>query len=134
MQSVYDCNLFHMDDFFLRPEKETPERMAKVGGNVDYERFQKEILNHICQQEGLSYRIYDCKSQTLGSPVFTPWKCLNIIEGSYSQHPYFGDVYDLRFFCEICEEEQLFANSAPEWRRYGRTFPQRVDPQRKPVF
>ena len=107
LQSVYDCNLFHMDDFFLRPEQRTPERMAQVGGNVDYERFQKEILNHICQQEGLSYRIYDCKSQTLGSPVFTPWKCLNIIEGSYSQHPYFGDVYDLRFFCEICEEEQL---------------------------
>ena len=51
LQSVYDCNLFHMDDFFLRPEQRTPERMAQVGGNVDYERFQKEILNHICQQE-----------------------------------------------------------------------------------
>lgn len=67
LQSVYDCNLFHMDDFFLRPEQRTPERMAQVGGNVDYERFQEEILNHICQQEGLSYRIYNCKSQTLGS-------------------------------------------------------------------
>ncbi|MBQ4050287.1 MAG: hypothetical protein IJD13_01520, partial [Oscillospiraceae bacterium] len=40
----YDCNLFHLDDFFLRPEQRTPERFAEVGGNVDYERFQEEVL------------------------------------------------------------------------------------------
>ena len=32
---------------------------------------------------------------------------LNIVEGAYSQHPYFGDVYDLRFFCGIPKEEQM---------------------------
>ena len=41
---IYDCNVFHMDDFFLRPEQRTPERFAEVGGNVDYERFQEEVL------------------------------------------------------------------------------------------
>ena len=30
-----------------------------------------------------------------------------IVEGSYSQHPYFGPVWDLRFFCGISEEEQI---------------------------
>ena len=37
----YDCNVFHMDDFFLRPEQRTQARFAQPGGNVDYERFQE---------------------------------------------------------------------------------------------
>ena len=28
---VYDCNLFHMDDFFLRPEQRTEERLKETG-------------------------------------------------------------------------------------------------------
>ena len=44
LAEIYDCNVFHMDDFFLRPEQRTPERFAEVGGNVDYERFWEEVL------------------------------------------------------------------------------------------
>lgn len=44
LQELFDCNLFHMDDFFLRVEQRTPERMKEVGGNVDYERFEKTVL------------------------------------------------------------------------------------------
>lgn len=107
LHEVYDCNLFHMDDFFLRPEQRTPERFAEVGGNVDYERFKTEILDHISDSKGVSYQVFDCRKWALGERFFVPHKKLNIIEGSYSQHPYFGDVYDLRFFCGIEEEEQL---------------------------
>ena len=39
LSEVYSCNLFHMDDFFLRPEQRTAERLAEAGGNVDRERF-----------------------------------------------------------------------------------------------
>ena len=39
LESIYDCNVFHMDDFFLRPHQRTPERFAKTGGNIDWERF-----------------------------------------------------------------------------------------------
>lgn len=107
LSQIYDCNLFHMDDFFLRPEQKTRERMEQTGGNVDYERFKSEILDHISESHGLSYNVFDCKSQTLQKTVTTSWKLLNIIEGSYSQHPYFGKIYDLRFFCETDREEQL---------------------------
>ena len=44
LAEIYDCNVFHMDDFFLRPEQRTSERFAEIGGNVDYERFQEEVL------------------------------------------------------------------------------------------
>ena len=36
LEEMYDCSVFHMDDFFLRPEQRTPERYAEIGGNVDY--------------------------------------------------------------------------------------------------
>ena len=26
LAEIYDCNVFHMDDFFLRPEQRTPAR------------------------------------------------------------------------------------------------------------
>ena len=29
-------NVFHMDDFYLRPEQRTEERFREPGGNVDY--------------------------------------------------------------------------------------------------
>ena len=29
LAEIYDCNVFHMDDFFLRPEQRTPERLRR---------------------------------------------------------------------------------------------------------
>lgn len=101
-----DSNLFHMDDYFLQPHQRTAERLSEIGGNVDYERFHKEIISHLSDPEGLEYHTYDCRTGTLGSECKVDWKPLVIIEGAYSQHPYFGDVYDLRIFCEITSEEQ----------------------------
>lgn len=101
-----DSNLFHMDDYFLQPHQRTVERYAEVGGNVDYERFKDEIILHLNNPDGLHYRTYDCHTQTLSSQRCANSQPLIIIEGSYSQHPYFGETYDLRIFCEISEEEQ----------------------------
>ena len=94
----YDCNVFHMDDFFLRPEQRTPQRFAEPGGNVDYERFWEEVLVPLIKGDALSYRPFDCKTFTLSDPVAVIPKKLTVIEGSYSHHPYFGDPYDLKVF------------------------------------
>lgn len=107
LQSIYSCRLFHMDDFFLQPYQRTADRLSQIGGNVDYERFKKEILDHLNDREGLEYQIYSCKAQRLDCRIQTDWTPLSIIEGSYSQHPFFGDIWDLRFFCEIDPAEQL---------------------------
>ena len=103
---IYDCNVFHMDDFFLRPEQRIPERFAEIGGNVDYERFQEEVLVPLRSGKHFSYRPFDCGSFKLTDPVTVTPKKLNIIEGTYSLHPYFGDVYDLRVFLSISPELQ----------------------------
>lgn len=102
----YDCNIFHMDDFFLRPEQRTVERFAEVGGNLDYERFQGEVLLPLRSGKAFSYRPFDCSTFTLAAPVTVIPKKLNIIEGTYSHHPYFGNPYDLKILLTVDEETQ----------------------------
>ena len=118
----YNCNLFHMDDFFLRPEQRTPERYAQAGGNVDYERFRSEVLENLTKRSGFVYRPFDCRIMELGKPCTVPYRRLNIIEGSYSCHPYFGDVYQVRFFVELSAEEQrtriLERNGEEKYQRF----------------
>ena len=106
LADAYDCNVFHMDDFFLRPEQRTPERFAEIGGNVDYERFAEEILTPLKTGEPFSYRPFDCSTFTLAQPVFVQPKKLTIIEGTYSHHPYFGDPYDLKILLTVTEDLQ----------------------------
>ena len=106
LAELYDCNVFHIDDFFLRPEQRTPERFAEVGGNVDYERFQEEVLLPLRSGRSFSYRPFDCKTFTLSAPIIVTPKRLNIIEGTYSHHPYFGNPYDLKILLTVDEETQ----------------------------
>jgi len=106
LAEIYDCNVLHMDDFFLRPEQRTPERFAEVGGNVDYERFNEEVLFPMKSGKSFSYRPFDCSTFQLTDPVTVSHKQLNIIEGTYSLHPYFGDVYDLKILLTITPELQ----------------------------
>ena len=102
----YDCNVFHMDDFFLRPEQRTPERFAQVGGNVDYERFSEAVLRPLQAGEAFSYCPFDCATFTLAQPVAVAPKKLNIIEGTYCNHPYFGTPYDLKVFLRVTADVQ----------------------------
>ena len=106
LAQIYDCNVFHMDDFFLRPEQRTPERFAEVGGNVDYERFQEEVLLPLKTGKTFSYRPFDCSTFTLDAPIAVAPKKLNIIEGTYSHHPYFGNPYDLKILLTVDDETQ----------------------------
>jgi uridine kinase len=84
----------------------TPERFAQVGGNVDYERFYDEVLLPLKSGEAFSYRPFDCGSFTLAESVAVTPKKLNIVEGTYSRHPYFGDPYDLKILLTVDEETQ----------------------------
>ncbi len=107
LKEQFDCNLFHMDDFFLPAYKRTPERLSEIGGNVDYERFREEVLLPVRRKEDVLYRPYDCQAGKISSQIRIPFRQLNIVEGSYSLHPYFGDIYALRVFTESAPERQL---------------------------
>ena len=105
----YDANVFHMDDFFLQGHQRTEERLSETGGNVDYERFREEVLIPLWYGDPVLYRPFNCKIMEIDKDkeqVIKP-KRINIIEGSYSQHPYFGEPYQLRVFLDIDEESQF---------------------------
>lgn len=102
----YDANLYHMDDFFLQPFQRTPERLAEIGGNVDYERFKQQVLEQLLENRNFSYGIFNCRRQEIVEYRQVKQKRMHIIEGSYSEHPYFGSPYDLTVCLDIGEDVQ----------------------------
>lgn len=107
LKEQLSCSLFHMDDFFLQPHQRTEERLSEPGGNVDYERFKEEVLDHVADAAGVIYRPFSCHEWKLADDTLTiPYNDIVVIEGSYSHHPYFKDVYDVKIFLEILAEEQ----------------------------
>ena len=107
LEMIYDCNIFHMDDFFLQGFQRTEERLRETGGNVDYERFYSEVLEPVLQRREVLYRSYSCALGKILSEKVIDFKKLNIVEGSYSMHPYFGSVYQLSFFLDIDRKDQI---------------------------
>ena len=106
LSEALGCPLFHMDDFFLRPEQRTPERFAQPGGNVDWERFREEVLEPLRRGEDIRYRRFDCGSFTLEpSTLIRPGR-VNIVEGAYAMHPELAPYYDCTVFLRVPPEEQ----------------------------
>lgn len=107
LAKMLDCNVIHMDDFFLRPEQRTEERINTPGENVDHERFLDEVLIPLCENKPFAYRPFSCKNQALGDSVNVEPKPVTIVEGSYSCHPDLWDYYDLRIFVDIHPDVQM---------------------------
>lgn len=107
LEKRYDnLDVFHMDDFFLTPEMRTEQRLNEVGGNVDRERFEKEVLIPLTQCQEVTYRRYICASQEFSAPVTLNPKGIVIVEGAYSMHPELMKYYDFTVFLNIDSESQ----------------------------
>jgi len=105
-EKLFDCNVIHTDDFFLKKNQRTYERLTQPGGNIDYERFKHEIVNNLNEPTGFIYYAYDCRTSQMSEKKAIS-KHLNIVEGAYSMHPYFGNIYDIRIFMETDKLTQL---------------------------
>lgn len=106
LSNIYDCTVFHMDDFFLRPEQRTPERYAQIGGNVDRERFLAEVLQPLKEGKTIHYRAFDCSTMRVEEGIPVQPKKLTVIEGAYSMHPELEEYYDFSAFLDISPELQ----------------------------
>ncbi len=107
LQRVYgDCEVFHMDDFFLPLDRKTEARLKTPGGNVDWERFKEEVLIPLERRESFTFRPFDCGTGKLGKPVQAVPQNLNIVEGVYSYHPALREAYDMTIFLSIGRQEQ----------------------------
>lgn len=117
LESIYDCTVFHMDDFFLRPEQRTPARFAEIGGNVDRERFLEEILIPLSENRQITYRPFDCSTFSLLPAINITSKPLTVVDGAYSMHPELEKYYDLSVFLDISskyQRERIEKRNSPE--------------------
>ncbi len=107
LQNRLDCDVVHMDHFFLRPEQRSAERLTVPGENVDHERFLTEVLLPLSRGEYVQYRPFNCKKQSFDKPIRVGDKNICIIEGAYSCHEKLRDYYDLRIFMSVESDEQI---------------------------
>jgi len=107
LQQMFDCNVIHMDHFFLRPEQATQKRLSEAGENVDYERFLDEVLLPLKSGESFTYKPYDCKTQEMAAPIRIEARDVNIIEGSYCCHNALFEHYDLKIFLNVDKTKQI---------------------------
>lgn len=102
-----DCDVVHMDDFFLQLNQRTPERLSEPGGNVDYERVGAEVLQPAKRGLPICYRKFDCSRMDFGDEVELVPKKYLLVEGAYSCHPKLRDYFDLRIFMTIDADTQM---------------------------
>lgn len=134
LSAEFDAPVIHMDDFFLRPEKRTPDRLAEPGGNVDRERVLEEVLISIRKTGKCRYRPYDCSTGDLAEAVEIPEKAFYIIEGSYSCHPELWDYYDLHIFLTVHPPEQMRRIISREGEEKSEMFRTRWIPMEEKYF
>lgn len=92
------ANLFHMDDYYL-PFRFRQENWENIpAGNMDLHRFYADVLEPVRNGQKVLYRPFSCPERRyLPEKEIQPAK-VNIVEGSYSQHPLLADVYDVKLF------------------------------------
>ena len=107
LKMIFETDVIEMDNFFLPLELRTAERLAEAGGNIHYERFLAEVLPALSKAEPFSYRVFSCSVMDFDGEKEIGIVPIRIVEGSYSQHPLFGDYADVRVFAYVDGEEQM---------------------------
>ena len=128
LADVLDCDVVHTDDFVVPHSGKTPERLAVPGGNCDWERLVREVIEPWKNGSTVRYQKYDCHEDRLKpcGPVIA--ENTLILEGCYCNLPAIREYADLRIFMETPEEirsARLKQRESPEslQRYYSRWIP-----------
>ncbi len=128
LQAALGCSVVTLDDFFLRPEQRTPQRLSQPGENIDHERVLSQVLLPLSRGEAAQYRPYRCASQSLGQPIRVEPTPFVLLEGSYALHPNLRPYYHLRLFLSVPPEEQMRRIVAREGQARAQVFATRWIP------
>lgn len=122
LSKIIKGEIIQMDDFFLPVKLRTKSRLSEKGGNIHYERFMKEVIPYIGYKNSFVYRCFDCSTMDYSKVKTIRKSDFIIIEGSYSNHPFFGDYSDFNIFMDITSEKQLerivFRNGLYEAKKF----------------
>lgn len=121
LSEVLRAPIISMDDFFLPPELRTKQRLLEPGGNIHYERFTKEVAEHIKSTDAFTYERYDCHTMA-HSTIVVPSARIRIVEGSYSLRPEWHSLYETALFTtcspDLQKERILQRNGEGMWKRF----------------
>ena len=95
-----------MDDYFLRKEQRTKERLSEIGGNVDRERFIEEIASKLHSDEDIVFAPFDCQTMSVKEKTTIKQTHITIVEGSYAMHPSLRKYYDYMIYLTIDPQTQ----------------------------
>ena len=116
-----DANLFHMDDFYL-PFRQRVENWQEIpAGNMDLTRFRTEVLEPALNGQEILYRAFSCPQRRYLQEKRLPPKRVNIVEGSYSQHPLLANAYDGKLFVtagKSVQEARLRAREGDHYKAF----------------
>ena len=102
----YGALVIHMDEFFLPPAMRSEARFAEPGGNIHYERFNAQVAQPLRRGEAFSYEIFDCSAGKISGEKRIEKNALIIVEGVYSLHPLYRDIYTHSIFLKTDEKTQ----------------------------
>lgn len=106
LSAAFQAPVISMDDFFLPPALRTPQRLKQPGGNIHYERFEEEVAAPLRAGIPFSYRVYDCHTGTYAAEKRVERAPLVLVEGVYSLHPRYQDIYTLRLLLRTAPQTQ----------------------------
>ena len=105
LKENFDSNVIHTDDYFLQLNLRTKERRNEIGGNINYEKFKNDVIDHL--KNDITIEAFNCKTLTFKEKIILKHKKITIIEGSYALHPYFGKYYDYSIGIDIDSKKQI---------------------------
>jgi uridine kinase len=106
LSKKYVAPIIHMDDYFLRKEQRTKSRLSEIGGNIDYERFEDEVIFHLSDLD-FDIKPYNCKTFSFEPKVHIHFDRLLIVEGAYALRKPWIAYYDLKIVLTIDERLQI---------------------------
>lgn len=105
--SVFDCNVFHMDDYYLPHGCRQQNWKEFPVGNIDFPRLIAEVLEPLQRMTPVATCAYHCRRDAFGEKKNYAPKPLTVLEGSYSLHPALAAYVDKRIFLLCDAPEQL---------------------------
>ena len=101
LSKKFGAPVVHLDDFRLPLSERKPDWETTPGGEMDFERFDEEIVTPWLTKKPLVYSVVDPKSGEITERRALPDGQMFLFEGTYSLHPLIRDFYDLRLFMKV---------------------------------
>lgn len=99
-----NVTIIDVDEFFLRKELKTEQRLNEIGGNIDYDLYE-ECLKKIKPNCTICYKIFDCQTQEYTTKEVVI-KDKVLLVGVYSYHQKVRKYIDKLLYLIVDEKIQ----------------------------